>query len=479
VTDLPDSTLREAIAELRAATRGRTDVRRVETASHIVLGTRVSATGWIVISAIPHRAIAGRVSSPIRTMRNATLAALALVLAASAFTIELDRRRRQRAARELREGEEKLARAQKLEALGRLAGGIAHDFNNVLTVISSFAQLASRRGPQDAPQRDHLDQIVRACDRGADLTKQLLAFAKSQPTVTEVVDLNLLVRDTHKLLRRVIGEDVELVTLPASTPACVVGDPSQLEQVLTNLAINARDAMPEGGTLTIAVEIRADDVALTVSDTGTGMSDEVLAKATEPFFTTKPVGHGTGLGLSTCHTIVEQMGGAMTITSALGKGTSFIMTFPRTSARTRPISVRDSVPPARAQGELILVVEDDALVRSVVAQILTSRGFGVVEAEHGEEGLEIVRAQHHELGCIITDVVMPIMGGGPFMAAVRQAHPHIPIVVMSGYVDDPRVREDLHAHDVEFLPKPFTTDQLVGKVLTAMARQREQEAKVS
>jgi signal transduction histidine kinase/ActR/RegA family two-component response regulator len=478
VGDLPDRPLRAAITRLSASTRDRTDVRRVETASHIVLGTRIPATNWVVISAIPRRAITARISEPIDTMRTATLVALGLVLAASFLTIDQDRRRRLIAMEQVQKSEEKFARAQKLEALGRFAGGIAHDFNNVLTVISGFAQVAMRRGPQDAAQRDHLEQIMRACQRAADLTKQLLAFARSQPLIVQVVDVNVLVRDTHKLLRRVIGEDVELVTLPSQEPANVVGDPGQLEQVLTNLAINARDAMPSGGTLSIRVETTDASVVLTVEDTGSGMSEEVLRNATEPFFTTKPAGRGTGLGLSTCQTIVEQMGGRMAIRSVLGRGTTFAMTFPITDARALPEAAPSEVV-SRGHGELILLVEDDFQVRNVLAQLLKSQGFEVVEAENGADGLAVVRARHRELECIITDVVMPILGGGPFMAAVRREHPDLPIVVTSGYVDDPAVRSDLRDLDVDFLPKPFTVEALMGTLTTAMRRQRRASANAS
>lgn len=470
VDDVADAPLRSAVQRLMRATQDSTEVQRIETRALIVLGTRLEATGWTTISAIPRETITERVAEPVRTMRNATLAALLLVFAASLVTIIQDRRRRQRALLQLRESDEKLARAQKLDVLGRFAGGIAHDFNNILTVINGFAQIAMARSREDETQRDHLRQITRACMRAAELTRQLLAFARTQPIAPQVMDVNDLVRDTHKLLRRVIGEDVEVISLPSPTPACVLMDAGQLEQVLTNLAVNARDAMPDGGALTVRVEVGDHRVVLKVSDTGVGMPEHVRKNATEPFFTTKEAGRGTGLGLSTCLAIVEQAGGTLEIQSQVGQGTTFTLSFPQADSTQLVPPMRSEPPPApRGEGQLILLVEDDAQVRNATSELLRALGFDVVEADNGASGLGVVRERHKDLACVLTDVVMPILGGGPFLALLRAEHPSLPVVVTSGYVDDPRLRDDLRDLTLEFLPKPFTADQLSRALARAMS----------
>jgi len=257
------------------------------------------------------------------------------------------------------------------------------------------------------------------------------------------MDVNDLVHNTHKLLRRVIGEDVEVITLPSPTPACMLMDAGQLEQVLTNLAVNARDAMPEGGALTVRVEVDELHVVLQVSETGVGMPEHVRRHATEPFFTTKEAGRGTGLGLSTCLAIVGHRGAGGW--------------HPRDSVRGR-------------EGHLILLVEDDAQVRMATCELLRALGFEVAEAENGADGLGVVRERHREIACVLTDVVMPILGGGAFLALMRAEHPSLPVVVISGYVDDPRLRDDLRDLTLEFLPKPFTAAQLSHALARAMGR---------
>jgi two-component system, cell cycle sensor histidine kinase and response regulator CckA len=289
------------------------------------------------------------------------------------------------------------------------------------------------------------------------------------------VDVNAVVRDTHKLLRRLIGEDIELVTLPANAPANIIADPGQLEQVLTNLAANARDAMPEGGTLMITVGLTEDLVTLRVTDSGSGMSEEVRTRALEPFFTTKASGKGTGLGLSTCHTIVEQSGGRLDIESRPGAGTTFVINFPRTHLAVAQRLKPESVPPPRAHGETILVVEDDAQVRAVVAQLLRDHGFRVLEADNGGDGLEVIRNRGRLLACVVTDVIMPILSGGPLVTTIRRELPDLPIIVISGYVDDPMLRDDLRRSNVEFLAKPFTAEQLIDKVFVAMERAGDEQ----
>jgi len=356
-----------------------------------------------------------------------------------------------------------------MEAVGSLAGGIAHDFNNILTAISGFAQISAAR--VDSPVvRSHLEQIQRATNRGAGLTRQLLAFARPQPAEVKIVDLNDVVRDVHRLLRRVIGENVELVSLPARESATVMIDPGQLEHVLTNLALNARDAMPRGGTLTISVQVEAESVVLIVKDNGEGMTDEVKRRAFEPFFTTKPQGRGTGLGLSSCFSIIEQSHGSIDIDSAVGVGTRFRITLPHVIANAEDRTKderRTAMTSNFGAGETVLLVEDDFQVRTMIGSVLAAYGYRVLEADNGNTALEVANEHGAKIGCVVTDVVMPILGGGELVRALRQQRPLLPIVVVSGYVDDPSLRDDIATLEVEFLSKPFTTDELLEKLRAA------------
>ena len=384
-------------------------------------------------------------------------------------------RRMKRAERELVAKQAELRRAQQLEVIGRLAGGIAHDFNNLITVISGFTVLAARRAsPQDPELRDHLEQIDRATERAANLTRQLLAFARRQPVQPRVIDVNELVLDMHKLLRRLISEAIELVILPASEPACVRADPGQLEQVLSNFAINARDAMPEGGRLTIAVSIEGREVVLRTTDTGKGMTDEVKARIFEPFFTTKDVGQGTGLGLATSIGIVEQAQGSLHVESALGRGTTFTLRLPRCLESAVEQSSRRAASSVAPGEGLVLVVEDDPQIRRVARSALEADGFEIIEADNGAAALELVRRHRARLRCVLTDVVMPIMGGADLVRRLRAEATGVPIVVMSGYVDDPSLLGDAVALGLRFIAKPFVLEELVRAVREA-ARQRASE----
>ena len=481
IDDIPDAALRPLVARLFDETSINGGVRRLETDTLIVLGTRVSATGWLVVSSIPRSSIGGALRTPLTTMRIATIVALGLVLLATVLTVAHERRRLREAQAAAREAELKLLHAQKMEAVGRLAGGVAHDFNNLVTVISGFATLAARRAPPDDPVlREHLTQIDRATLRAADLTRQLLAFARVQPVEPRVVDLNALLRDLHKLLRRLISESVELITLPASEPACVRIDVGQLEQVLSNLAVNAKDAMPDGGKLTMAVEVSGRDVVLRVTDTGTGMSDEVKAHVFEPFFTTKEVGRGTGLGLSTSFAIVQQAGGTLEVESELGRGATFIVRLPRVDERPELEGERDISSPGKSVASgVVLLVEDDPQVRQVTADLLRQHGFSIVEAENGAVAIELVERGEQRFDCMLTDVVMPILGGGELVRRIRLLAPDLPIIVMSGYVDDPSLRADASRLGVEFVAKPFETEELVEKLRAAIGDHRRASERVA
>jgi signal transduction histidine kinase len=371
-------------------------------------------------------------------------------------------RRMQRAERELADKQEELRRGQQLEILGRLSGGVAHDFNNLVTAISGFAMLASQRAPPDDDVlREDLDEIQRASARAADLTRQLLSFARRQPLQDRVVDANVLLVNLHKLLRRLVSEAVELVVLPTSDPACVHIDPGQLEQVLSNLTVNARDAMPTGGKLTLSVTTTETEVRLEISDTGVGISEEVMAQIFEPFFTTKAVGRGTGLGLATSVAIIERAGGRLEVASTVGRGTTFTIHLPRVFESPAEVAERPRLPPVRTDGGLVLLVEDDPQVRRVTREVLTKSGYEVVEADNGVVALELARQHAPRIQCVLTDVVMPILGGGELLRRLRSEHPDLPIVVMSGYVDDPSLGSELARLDVRFIAKPFLPDELV------------------
>jgi two-component system cell cycle sensor histidine kinase/response regulator CckA len=307
-----------------------------------------------------------------------------------------------------------------------------------------------------------LEQVARASHRAATLTRQLLSYARRQPVEPRVVDLNAVVMEAHKLLRRLLNESVELVTLPASEPALVFADPGEIEQVLSNLATNARDAMPAGGKLTLAVSVSAEQVLLQASDTGVGMSEAVKARVFEPFFTTKDVGSGTGLGLATSFAIIAQAGGSIDVESSPGKQTTFTIRLPR-----RAPAPEDNAHPAPSplpegvSWGLVLLAEDDPQVRRVAARALEGHGFEVLEAENGAVALELATQRAGRLSCVLTDVVMPIMGGREFIRRLRLVDPSVPVVVMSGYVEDLSLFDEARQLDVRFLAKPFLPAALV------------------
>ena len=375
--------------------------------------------------------------------------------------------------------ESQIRQSSKMEAVGQLAGGVAHDFNNLLTVIMSYsAMLLERLDPADSNHED-VQEIAGAADRAAGLTRQLLAFSRQQVMQPRVININDVISDLEKMLRRLIGEDVELVTSLDPDVARINADPGQLEQVLMNLVVNARDAMPAGGRLIIATSnstlsaesaagaLHAPDgdyVMLAVSDNGTGMTREVQQRLFDPFFTTKDQGRGTGLGLSTVYGIVKQSGGEIYVYSEVGQGSTFKVYFPRFVAKG------EYRPPAQTSREIprgseaVLLVEDDSNLRELVARVLRDLGYTVYAAGGGVEALTIARDCETSIDAVITDVVMPGMNGREVVEKLVEARPRIGFLFMSGYTDDDVLRRGVLHGDTAFLQKPFTPDQLARKI---------------
>jgi PAS domain S-box-containing protein len=391
---------------------------------------------------------------------------------------------RKRAEAALRTSQAQLQQSQKLEAIGQLAGGVAHDFNNLLTAIKGYSDLSLRRLHEDHPVRGHLEEIKKASDRAASLTRQLLAFSRKQILEPKVLDLNLVVRDMYDMLRRLIGEDIDLATNLKSDLGRVKADPGQVEQIIMNLVVNARDAMVQGGKVTIETSnVTFDErytlqhapvetgnyVMLAVTDTGCGMDKETQTHMFEPFFTTKEAGKGTGLGLSTVYGIVTQSGGYIWVYSEVGKGTSFKVYLPRLAEQTLPEKSKSVSPDAELGGhKTILLVEDEAIVRHITCLILESKGYRVLEAEGAEEALHLCRLHAGKIDLMLTDVIMPGMSGRVLAERVAVSCPELPVLYMSGYTDDAIVRHGLLADMLEFIQKPFTPEALTLKVRSVL-----------
>ena len=387
---------------------------------------------------------------------------------------------------EKRSLEAQLQQSQKMESMGRLAGGVAHDFNNLLGIITGYGELLRKKVGADARLIKYVDDIIKAADRAAGLTRQLLAFSRKQVLQPRILDLNAVVGETETMLRRLIGEDIQLVTVLADRLSPVRADPGQMDQVLMNLAVNARDAMPRGGRLTIETGNVALDhtyarhhagvepgqyVMLAVSDTGHGMTPEVRARSFEPFFTTKAMGKGTGLGLATVHGIVRQSGGHIWLYSEPGHGTTFKIYLPRTEA---PGAAVGAPAPAEADlptgSETILLVEDEASLRELVGECLEASGYKVVEASHGMAALEAGERHRGRIDLLLTDVVMPGMSGRELAERLRGSRPEIRTLYMSGYTDDAVVLHGILAEDMAFLQKPFTAADLARRVRAVLDR---------
>lgn len=374
--------------------------------------------------------------------------------------------------------QEKLRGMQQLEAIGRLAGGVAHDFNNLLSIVLGHVELLAASNDMTERDRNGLNQIRRAAERAASLTHQLLAFSRKQVLQPKVLNLNEIVADVQKMLSRVIGEDIELVTRLHPSLARVKADPVQMEQVLMNLAVNARDAMPHGGTLLMETNnLDADEayvlqhpstppgqwVLLTVSDTGSGMDQETLRHLFEPFFTTKEVGKGTGLGLATVYGIVTQSGGNISVSSVPGAGTTFRVYLPADSA------LPETRPEERAQAisrgtETILVVEDEPNLREITRIFLEEYGYRVLEALNVEQALQWARVFPEPIHLTLTDVIMPGMSGRQLAEQILSARPEMKIVYMTGYTDDMVVQHKVLEPGVALLQKPFNKTQLARKI---------------
>lgn len=393
-------------------------------------------------------------------------------------TIE-DISERRRAEEALRESEDRLRQAQKMEGIGQLAGGMAHDFNNILTAICGYSDLTLRRLPSDHPLRRNIEEIKKAGDRAASLTRQLLAFSRKQILQPKVINLNVVVPEMDKMLRRLIGEDLDLLTLLDPELGSVKADPGQIEQVILNLAVNARDAMPKGGKLTIETAniylgeeyagkhnaVRPGHyVMLAVSDNGCGMDQDTQKRIFDPFFTTKGVGKGTGLGLSTVYGIVKQSEGNIWVYSELGRGTTFKIYLPRFDEVVDDQQVVFADTQLSGGGEVVLLVEDEEMVRQMARQILEMNGYDVLEARHGKEALIISELYQDQIDLMVTDVVMPQMGGPELAERLAKSRPETKVLFLSGYTDEAIVHHGVLDDTVNFLQKPFTTDAFAQKV---------------
>ncbi|MBR9989252.1 MAG: PAS domain S-box protein, partial [Gemmatimonadetes bacterium] len=379
----------------------------------------------------------------------------------------------------LRQSEELLVRAQKMDAIGRLAGGVAHDFNNLLTAIQGHADLLLNDLPEDGPIRPDIQEIRDAAERATSLTRQLLAFSRRQVLQPRVLDANAVIVEMERMLRRVIGENIVLTTELSEEAGCIRADPAQVEQVLMNLVVNSRDAMPDGGSVVISSSIRTFDrhddvpaelaagdyVVISVQDTGSGMPPDVTARAFEPFYTTKPAGLGTGLGLSTVYGIVKQSGGHVWMDSTPGTGTEVTILLPRVDEEADTMPVRATMSTADHHGtETILLVEDEKNVRALAKRILERRGYTVLTAADGSEAIAIVEQDDQQIDLLLTDVIMPGLNGQDVAERVRAMRPDIRVLFMSGYNEEAVLRDGVLAPGTAFLEKPFSPATLLERV---------------
>lgn len=385
---------------------------------------------------------------------------------------------RKKAEDALHDSEEMLRQAQKMESVGTLAGGIAHDFNNLMTAVTGYSELVLRRMPAQDPLRLKIVEIKNAGDRAAALTRQLLAFSRKQMLKPIVLDLNTVVTGMGKMLPRVIGEDIDLRFDLAGNLGKVQADPGQMEQVLMNLVVNARDAMPAGGCITVKTENvefsgtsrkagiveTGSYVVLSVTDNGIGMDAEIQSHIFEPFFTTKETGKGTGLGLSTVYGIVKQSGGTIWVYSEPNNGTTFKIYLPRTDAVAEKINHDGSAVFTGRGNETILLVEDEPMVRDLAREFLEEYGYRVLTAANGKEGLSVCHDYPEKIDLIVTDVVMPQMSGRELAERARTLRPDARVLYMSGFTDDAIVRHGVIADDLCFIQKPFSPDGLASKV---------------
>jgi len=381
--------------------------------------------------------------------------------------------------------EDQLRQAQKMEAVGRLAGGIAHDFNNLLMVIGGRAELLLTHNPPGDTASSHAEEISKAADRAASLTKQLLAFSRRQVIAPRVLDLNSIIEDTEKMLKRLIGEDIDVVMAMEPELGRVLADPGQIDQILMNLAVNARDAMPQGGKIIIETSnLELDEaftslhvgsrtgsyVLLAFSDTGCGMDAETMSHIFEPFFTTKEAGKGTGMGLSTVYGIVKQSGGYITVYSEPGHGTTFKIYLPRIEASAVQLASRADAEALPRGSETILLVEDDRSVRELTRALLRMSGYTVLEAKSAEEAMQVSRSFPGQIQLLLTDVVMPSSSGSELAASLHAMRPQMRVLFMSGYTDDAILHHGVLRPGVAFLQKPVRHGELARKVREVLSQ---------
>ena len=374
--------------------------------------------------------------------------------------------------------EEQLLQAQKMEAVGRLAGGVAHDFNNMLTVITGYNRMIlDELSPMD-PLRGYAEEVLKAADRAGAITNQLLAFSRRQIIQPRVISVNAVVSQTEKMLRRLLGEDIQLVfDLPAGI-GNIKADPNQIAQAIVNLAVNARDAMPTGGRISVeTANVDLDEnyarthmgvkpgpfVMIAMSDTGHGMDAATRQRIFEPFFTTKVQGKGTGLGLATVYGMIKQAGGDIWVYSEVGRGTTFKLYFPRVDEKVMDQTGSEPLPHA-ASGETVLVVEDEAAVRELTVKMMKQLGYSVLSAASGSEAVEISRAHPGTIALLLTDVVMPHMSGRQVADQLLASRPDLKVLYLSGYTENTVIHHGVLDNGVDFLPKPFSRETLGQKV---------------
>lgn len=399
--------------------------------------------------------------------------------------IAIDTTEQKQAEKEKEKVESQLHQAQKMESIGRLAGGVAHDFNNILSVINGYAELCLLKMEDSQPLRKEIEIILKSGERAARLTQQLLAFSRKQIIRQELLELNKIVDESHKMLARLLGEDIDIEINHGKGPFLIKADRSQLEQVVLNFAVNARDAMPSGGKLTIETAnvsfdetymkshyniTPGDYVMLAISDNGHGMDEETKKHIFEPFFTTKEQGKGTGLGLATIYGIIKQNNGQIQVYSELGKGTTFKIYLPSADESIEKIKEVSSAKDIRANlgTETILLVEDDEMVRKLSVDTLSTLGYTILEAENGEDALQVCSRFHGKVDLLLTDVVMPKMNGVELAEKITELYPKAKVLFMSGYTENAIVRHGILADDVNFIHKPVTPtslSQAVRKVL--------------
>lgn len=447
--------------------------RRIHTWSKLA----VADESWLVASSSQY----DRVVARVRRSAAGQLVLMAILVVAVPLAGGLLARHERRTQDHQRRLERQLAESQKMEAIGKLAGGVAHDFNNMLTAILGYASLIMEDAPPNSPVRDQAEQIRRAAENAAALTQKLLAFSRRQVLQTNQFDFAAMLENLLLLVRRVIGAHITVTSQAEPGLWPVLADPSQVEQSVLNLAINARDAMPEGGTLSIVArnaprpngerrpdgDVRPGDyVRITIADTGTGMDETTRTRMFEPFFTTKPHGKGTGLGLSTVYGFIRQCGGYIDVTSAVGAGTSVELLLPRARVQAIPIPIPTPTPaPARLAGrpgETVLVVEDEDAVRLLAVESLQRGGYRVIKAASGEEALRIADAFEDPIHVLVSDVVMPGIKGPELARRLRAARPSIRVLLMSGYAADVVTKDDLR--EATLLSKPFAPAVLAQAV---------------